>query len=305
MSAVDDGDAVLDGPLDPAVISRDALLLDALSRDEPLPDADDDIARLLSAWRADLASPAGTVQTLTVRSAAAPALPSLRGLATSPASPANGSLPTVDLAAAEEPTLMVRSVRRPRWRSAPVLAAAAAFVALVGAVTIAAGSARPGSLLWPITTIIFAEHASSLLGEQGAESAIAGARADISAGRYTDAAMLLDNAATFVRQVRDPAVARQLTDQIAALRRQLPASAVPTTPAPTPTAAPGQPTPGQPPAGGSAPPSAHPTAPGVPLPSLPVQLPPVPPLPLPLPLPTLPLPSLPLPGLPLPTIPPL
>jgi hypothetical protein len=245
--------------IDMTAVARDALLLDVLARNDPPPDGDD-VAALLSAWRADLA---GDPAAASVAPSGAPS-------------------------------------RRHTWRPGRVLlAAAAAVLALAGAVTLAAGHAGPGSPLWPITTLVYEDRAGSRLAQQQVEATIARADEAIHDSRYGEAGRLLDEATALVGQVNDEAVARRLTDQIAVLRNLLPGGA--TVPAPLPTTAPpipqpssGGPASGQPggatpqPTGGLPPPSPGLPLPSLPLPSLPAIVPPA------LPLPTLPiLPSIP------------
>ncbi len=188
--------------------------------------------------------------------------------------------------------------RRFRW----AVAAAAAVLLAGGGLVVAAGHATPGSLLWPITRVVYPDRAAVA----AAEDTISRARQAAAEGHYDDTRRLLDDAAALVAQVRDPKQAQRLRAEIESVRAMLPGQGAPAqggtgapsatqsggsapTPAPasTPTPAPGTNATG----GGD-----HTTAPGV-VPSLKV-----PPLPLPTSNGLLPLPSLPVgqPTIPLP-----
>lgn len=197
-------------PTDMGAVARDDELLDALGRGADLP-PDDEFAAMLASWRADLSTDApGT------------------GVETQAAEDAD-----------EEPADPIPLPRptpaRPGRLSRILLASAAAVLALAGTVAIAAGRAQPGSRLWPITTVVYADRADSLLAAQDTRQAIAGAREAVAAGRYAEAESLLDRAATLAAGVHDTVTRQQLLDEVAAVRALLPG----TTPAPTKSRAPG------------------------------------------------------------------
>jgi hypothetical protein len=172
---------------DVATVTADDHLLDALGRGEAAP-ADDEVAAMLAAWRADLATDIPTVRR-----------------------PAPGVI-------ALEPER-----RRRAWRpSRALLAAAAVVIAFAGGVTIAAGGAGPDSPLWPITRLIYTDRAESRQAQQDAEQAISRAREAINQGRYTDAEKQLVEAKALVGQVHDPQVAQRLLEEIAAVTGLLP-----------------------------------------------------------------------------------
>jgi hypothetical protein len=254
-------------PVDITTLTRDEALLDALGRGDP-PPADDEVAVMLAAWRADLA-------------ADLPAVPAVRPAAVSDA-------PT-------EPAVPARPGRRRRVLVRMAGTVAAALVGIAGAVTLAASNAAPGSPLWPITKVVYEERAESRAAAHEAERTIAQAREAAAESRYSDAARLLDEATTLVGRVRDERLAQRLLAEIEALRGLLPGligSVTPSAPpGATPTATPNP--------GGSAPaagtPAPDPSAsggsgllPDLPLPSLPL-----PDLPLPSAPPTIDLPLLP------------
>ena len=187
-------------PVDLGAVARDDALLDALARGlQPPPD--DEFAAMLASWRTDL-SPDAPIAAAEDEEVAGPA---------PVAKPAHGRLSRV------------------------VLAAAAAVLALAGTVAVAAGRAQPGSRLWPITTVVYAERADSLVAAQDARSAIAEAREAVTAGRYAEADRLLIQATTLAGKVHDTGTRQQLLDEVAEVRALLPAG----TPTATTSRAPG------------------------------------------------------------------
>ena len=190
-------------PADLAMITADDQLLDLLGGGGT-PDDGDEVSDLLAAWRADLGTD------LTDRSDR----PDPTNLADDRPSVRAATPPAVGMEAERQ--------RRPRRT---LLAAAAAVVALAGGATIVAGDARPGSPLWPITQIFYAERASSAVAAEDAQHAIDDARAAIEQSQYSDAEKLLDQASARANEVRDPGVVQRLLDQIAALRALLPGGA--------------------------------------------------------------------------------
>ena len=271
-----------------AAIMADDELLDALGRGDP-DLADEPVAALLAAWRADLSTDVADLSTDVPEvghggsadpSAVDPAGPDIVATAT-----ATATGPDAGLDGAARRT--GRPGRRRRQRGWAVgVAAAAVGVLLVGA---GAQHAGPGNPLWPVTRAVFPERADV----REVEEAIDLARTAVRAGRYDDARAGLDDAAGRLARVRDPDEVARLQQDIDDVRRTLAGSVSPTdrsgpaSPSPSgPTPAGGRPSAGKPAGPG---PSGAPPASGQPglLPSL-------------LPLPPLPLPSLP-PLLPSPT----
>jgi uncharacterized membrane protein YgcG len=182
-------------PVDLGAVARDDALLDALGRGAEHPPADE-FAAMLATWRADLTADEDVA----------------------------------DPAPARKPT------RARRGRLARiVLAAAAAVLALAGTATVAAGRAEPGSPLWPITNLVYADRADSLVAAQDARHALAQAREAVTAGRYAEADRLLNRATALAGGVRESGTRQLLLDEIAAVQALLPAA----TPAPTTSGAPG------------------------------------------------------------------
>ncbi|MFI7606264.1 hypothetical protein ACIBTV_14170 [Micromonospora sp. NPDC049366] len=267
--------------LDLATIARDDQLLDALGRAEPAP-ADDDVAAVLAAWRADLE---GDDEQRLLRAATQPPAP----------------------ATAAGPRPVSRGVLR-------LAAAVVAVLTLATGLGVGSRAADPTSPLWSLTRVLHPEQAQV----RGVEHDIARARAAVTAGRPDEARDLIARARRDLAEVADPTTAARLRADLDEVDRLLAAlvSASTASPAAPTDGAPGAATPGAPTdgpvPGGSAPapdpaPATPAPAPTSNAPGLPDLLPSLPPL-LPGPsrtgaAPGLPLPSL--PGLPLPTLVPL
>ncbi|MGB2571070.1 anti-sigma-D factor RsdA [Micromonospora citrea] len=269
---------------DLAIVAHDDLLLDALGRGGEQPDGDV-VGAMLAAWRDDL-----TVGMDDDRDATA--TPSVdrpvRADTRTSAAPATDVLPAVA-------PLRQRPLRRRVLRLA-----AAAVAALVLATGLGIGSreAGPSSPLWSLTKVLYPERAQVRV----IEDTIDRAREAIAAGRFDEAAQLIDRARRDLPRVGDPAEADRLRAELDRLRAEIDAAqrdasapACPTWPqcatSPQPSA-PRAPSPGVP--GGT----------GAPVPRTATAEPPAAPAPSPPPSPTsdgglLP----PLPGLPLPTLP--
>jgi hypothetical protein len=281
-------------PVSVAQIAADDRMLDALGRGAPV-DGDlaaDPAATMLAAWRADLddsseAPPAdgdawdasldgGTWDTA-----------SLDGHASDAA--------RIDRDAEEPAPLPAGDPRRKRRLVQAILGAAAAAVVAVG-FAVTAHQAQPGSVLWPVSKVVYPERAEV----KAAEKAIADARAALADGRPADARALLATAAEHIARIDDPDTAARLRAEVDALLQTLNTAVAPP---PPPTPAPGTSTAPPPPGTSeSAPPGGSGTKPKPPPEGGAPQ-----PKPsqssggggiLPLPTPLLPLPSLPLPTLP-------
>ncbi|MGN9910339.1 anti-sigma-D factor RsdA [Phytohabitans sp. LJ34] len=251
-------------PVSVAQIAADDRLLDALGRGEPVDDdlATDPAAAMLAAWRADLDAD----EVFLDEPVSAPPLP------------------------AGDP-------RRKRRLVQAILGAAAAAVFAVG-LAITAHQAQPGSVLWPVSKVVYPQRAEV----KAAEKAIADAREALAEGRPADARSLLATAAEHIARIDDRDTAARLRAEVDALLSTLNAATAPppaaTTPAPgtsTPPPSPRTSPPGSsggtkpapPPEGGDPAPEPSTSSGGL-LPDLP-----------------LPTPLLPLPPLPLPTLPPI
>lgn len=265
---------------DLAALASDTLLLDVLGHGEPAP-ADDRIALLLAAWRADLATAESDPASATVQSD-----PAVAGLEVA-------RLVTADAAG---PRRLGRGgAHRPVRR---VVGAAAAVLIAGGGLVVGAGHATPGNPLWPITRVMYPEHADNA----AAEHTLALAREAAADGRPDDARRLLAQAETMIARVSNPDRAQRLRAELTTVQGMV-AAIAPNTSAPVapsaPTSAPTGPAGGPaatPTAGGPAPlpteaaPEPKVTAGGVPV------VPPVVPVPSPTAV------SVPPPGVPLPTV---
>jgi hypothetical protein len=269
-------------PVDIATVAADAELFEALAAGRPVP-ADDDMAAMLAAWRADLADDLPTVRT--------PVMPP--PVTGPPASEFPRLAPPRSQARSDVGS---RTPLRRRSRARLVAGVAAGVVALAGVTTAAASVAGPDSPLWPVTRVLFPERADSRVAQQEAEQTIERAREAVADSRYSDADKLLDEATAIIGRIEDEDLARTLRAEVEAIRGLLPGLDLPGGGPGGGGGDPGQPQPTRPPTpggsgegggdGGSEP---RPTGGGgLPLPTLP-------------PLPTPTLPDLPLPTLPLPT----
>ncbi|GIG61559.1 hypothetical protein Lfu02_59310 [Longispora fulva] len=114
------------------------------------------------------------------------------------------------------------------WRLAPprrrrLLVAVAAGLVLVagaGGVAAAAGDARPGSVLWPVTRLAYADRAESALAEQAAERSLTTAGQDLAAGRADQAQVHLAEAERQLGKVDSTEAARRLRERLAVLWAQ-------------------------------------------------------------------------------------
>jgi hypothetical protein len=286
-------------PVDLAVIQADDALLDALGRGGPAP-GDDDLAGLLAAWRADLATDLGAGFADGLGAGFADGLGDSLAVE-SEAETGEAETGEAETGEADDVTteIPVVPIRRRHTGFRRVLAGAVAATVLLGGAALGAHRSDPNGPLWPITRVLYPQLADS----RTAEHTIAQAQDAAAAGRYDDARRLLDVAAGQAGQIDDPATRQRLLDRIDELRRSLPATgpATPATTAPSATAGVPSPTtapvpsaaatgPGATPGGGggggrsTAPGGLPPIVPSLPLPSLPGPT-------LPLPLPTLPLPT--------------
>ncbi|GAA1819551.1 hypothetical protein HC028_10985 [Planosporangium flavigriseum] len=236
-------------PSDLGAVAADTLLLDALGRGAPAL-ADDQVASLLAAWRADLDDGLAVTES---DQAADPAV--------------------VRLVGAE------RRGDRTRRTGRRVLGAAAAVLVAGGGLLVGAEHATPGNPLWPITRVMYPERADSVV----AEHTLAQAREAAADGRQDDARRLLAEAATVIGHVSDEGTAQRLRAELATVRGMLPpavvpAASAPAVPDPAPTGAvvpgsPGAPTAGPvpQPTGGAPQPTvtSGATPPGVSVPLLP------------------------------------
>lgn len=158
---------VADEPIDLVAVQADDELISALAAGMSVSapgiggyDADDQVAALLAAWRAEVdAEP----------------LPEMIDIDTATA--------TV-LAASRPPA-------RRRRHLAPLAAAAAILVFSIGGVSIGASEARPGDALWEVSRVLYAERAESVEAAERVEDRIDEAKAALERGEPVVAAQAL------------------------------------------------------------------------------------------------------------------
>ncbi|MCP2325320.1 hypothetical protein HDA40_003827 [Hamadaea flava] len=240
-------------PIDADQLARDDALLDLLGAGSPAP-ADDSLAVMLSSWQSSVAADEPE-----------PVAVAAHGPATTTQPP--------------------RSARRP-FSARLIAAIAGAVVVLGGGLTAGAATAGPGSPLWPITKIVYADRAAV----QQATAYLDEAATAYADRRFADARSLTDKAAALLPKVTDAADRQRLAARIEQLRAALAAVVIPD-PGASPTAPSGvahsatpRPSgvgPSTTPAPSSPSPSPSPSQGGLlPLPPLPSLLPSLPSLPI-------------------------
>lgn len=207
-------------PLQLAVVKQDDELLDRLGQGLSAHEHDDDTARLLLDWRADIFGQLPVVDRL--ETAAPPALPLLR-----------------------------RRMRLPR----PSLRLAGAAAGLVGVLSslgvgAAASKASPDSVLFPLTKVVASQHAESVQARDDVWAALQLAERQAAAGDTAGARLTLAAAQRRVADVRPEDGRDALRAQVRAAQSKLrtpPAPAASPTGGPaaglSPTVAPGPPSP--------------------------------------------------------------
>jgi hypothetical protein len=90
----------------------------------------------------------------------------------------------------------------PRRSLRPILGVATAICALLlGSAAVGAHSAAPGDALWPLTQVLYAEHADSVQARLAASSSMSSARAALSSGNAIKASVALTAASDEVQRV--------------------------------------------------------------------------------------------------------
>ncbi|MGY0234718.1 anti-sigma-D factor RsdA [Longispora urticae] len=113
----------------------------------------------------------------------------------------------------------VAVVRGGRSRRRLVLAAAAVVVLAAGGSGVAAaGNARPGSPLWPVTRVVYADRAASTLAETRAEESLNLATQALETGRPEDAQKYLAEAERWLDKVTSDQAGRRLRQRTEDLR---------------------------------------------------------------------------------------
>lgn len=203
-------------PLELAAVQRDDTLLDRIgSRLEPV-GGSDAVAALLLQWRADICDD-------------------------EQAPPDEGRAPAI--------------VTVPRRSARPLLGAIVMAGVLLSASGVAAAATRaaPGSVLWPVTQVVAARHAQSVLARERVLQSLAVAQRQATRGNKVAAQASLDDAMDGVGQVQAADGKSKLQAQVAAMQAALNSAAVAAAAAPQPSASPApSPSAGQPTAAASA-----------------------------------------------------
>lgn len=183
--------------MDFEILAQDDLLLDALGRGQESA-ADDDLAAILAAWRADLAL-------------ATPATAVLRSSAHA------GSATATDLSRPARPASSPRLSARSRPRTLHLTAAAVAVIALATGLGAGSRHAAPGSPLWSLTKVLHPQQAEV----REVEETIYRAHNALAAGQLDDAQQLMDQARRELASVADPSAVARLHARLDALTREL------------------------------------------------------------------------------------
>jgi hypothetical protein len=147
--------------------------------------ADDQVVALLSAWRADVTEEP---------------IPELVDLDTA-------------VAAVQAGITAKRATRSARTRHLVPVAAAAAFLVLVGGgVSISSATAEPDSALWPVTKVLFSERATSVEAAMRVSDKIESAKQALNEGQPQAAAAELQQAQSDLSAVRPQEGKAQLVD---------------------------------------------------------------------------------------------
>jgi len=182
----------LDEPIDLVAVQADDELINALAAGMAVSSvgaggyhADDQVVALLSAWREDVT---------------AEPIPELIDLETAVAAVKSGSR-------------AARPTRSARVRHLVPVAAAAAFLVLVGGgVSIGSANAQPDSALWPVSKMLFTERAVSLEAAVRASDKIDNAKQALNQGKPDVAAADLAQAQQDLQSVRPQEGQAQLVD---------------------------------------------------------------------------------------------
>jgi hypothetical protein len=182
----------LDEPIDLVAVQADDELISALAAGMSIstagaraPHTDDQVVALLSAWRADVS---------------AEPVPDLVDLDTA-------------VAAVREGIKAARPVRSARARHLVPVAAAAAFLVLVGGgVSLGSADAQPDSALWPVSKMLFSERAASVEAAVRASGKIDSAKQALTEGKPDAATDDLQAAQKDLGAVRPQEGQAQLVD---------------------------------------------------------------------------------------------
>ena len=210
----DAGDDPVDGPVDLAAVRSDDALIDAVhGRHADAVAAEDGLAAVLSAWRAEVD---------------AVPMPELVTLYEAVAAVAAGAREQ-ELPATARPIRPTRSNGVRALRRLPFAVAAAASVVAVIGFSVAVHGAMPGQALWGVSKVVFTDRAASVEKAASAQSSIDGADAALGRNDYATARSLLAAAGEQIDGVRP-----QDRDDLVSEQRRLQSSLTPAVP-PSPT----------------------------------------------------------------------
>lgn len=174
-------------PVDLVAVQADDELISALAAGMTVSapgyggyDADDHVAAILAAWREEV-----------------------------------DAEPIPELVDVDTAIATIRAAGRPRSRSrhlAPIAAAAAAGVLLVGGVTVGSASARPDSLLWPVSKVLYSERADSIEAAARVTARIGKAKLALTSGQSIVAAQELREAQADLGAIRPEEGQAQLSE---------------------------------------------------------------------------------------------
>ncbi|GIG02957.1 hypothetical protein [Catellatospora citrea] len=286
-----------------STLDRDDALLDGLGLGGAA-HADDPLAGMLAAWRTDLAEPPFAPSLdLDLAEQAALADPidlddvlgneseEPEAVVLRPAAKGRSGLGSARPAGRRDGSARPQRGGRPRPRL--MLAAALLVAVLGGGLVVGAGAGQPGTPLWPVTQLVYAERADSRVAAQDVEDLLAQADRALREQRPGDAEQLLRQSWDRLGEVREKSDHERLRAELmrlltafAAITAPTTAPSAPPTPGTSPRPTGGTTTPTTGPAGTPAP-GPTPGSGGL-LPGLPPLLPSLPPI-LPSLLPDLPL----------------
>lgn len=185
MSGRDNNEPV-ERPVDLTAVQADNALLDMLGGAGSAPDTDAELARVLVAWRRNVETE-----------------------------------PIAELVSTDTALAVIAAARKPAPRRhpvlAPVAAAAAVLVIAFSGVSLGAKSAEPGDQLWPLTKVLYADHARSVEAAASVQGKLDEARTALQERRPAQAKELLEEAQQELDAVAEP----QGRAQLAAQREQL------------------------------------------------------------------------------------
>ncbi|MEU7924546.1 anti-sigma-D factor RsdA [Micromonospora sp. NPDC049107] len=212
-------------PTPPDPIVQADQLLEAISRGERPPPGhpdDDAVIALLADWHADVVRRSeefeATAEPAAPAAAPRAAQPDVVTVAHRPAS----SRPPWTGRRRRSRTGAPTGVARRRGRRPTYAAAALALVTVVGGLWFGAGRAEPGGLLWPVTELVYAERAQSMVAEREVGRMLEQARQDLADGRHDDARRQLERAEGLLSTMGADTTAVRLRREVEELRLLLP-----------------------------------------------------------------------------------